>query len=253
MNGTFIDPCGGSGDFLVGIIKKALFKNIDNINENIHYWDINISQDASNVASLNMILNGEGRSHIKVIDSLDEYQFKNNHFSVCITNPPFGTNTNIMNKYCLGKKKGKPFKQELGILFIERCINLLKKVDLLFYQLVHSVNNPSLKYIREFLISNGPIIASRSDATSLYQRDYLKNPTILFFKKEIIKYLLTLPRPPNRRFLRKVPLAAELHQTRKNAPKIFKRDDNGDFLLDENNRKIVDNDLIVIQKILFYE
>ena len=58
---TFIDPCGGSGDFLVGVIKKALLKNIENIKENIHYWDI--SQDASNIASLNMILNGDGRLH----------------------------------------------------------------------------------------------------------------------------------------------------------------------------------------------
>lgn len=43
-----------------------------------------------------------------------------------------------------------------------------------------------------------------------------------------------------------------LQQTRKNSSKIFKRDENGNFLLDENKRKIVDNDLIVIQKILFY-
>lgn len=98
---TFIDPWGGSGDFLIGVIKKALSKNIENINENIHYWDI--SQDASNVASLNMILNGDGRSHIKILDSIEKYKFKNNHFSVCITNPSFGTNTkwekdiNIMN------------------------------------------------------------------------------------------------------------------------------------------------------------
>lgn len=52
-----------------------------------------------------MILNGDGRSHIKVLDSIEEYKFKNNHFSICITNPPFGTNTkwekdiNIMNEY----------------------------------------------------------------------------------------------------------------------------------------------------------
>lgn len=49
------------------MMKKALFQNINNVKENIHYWDIR--QDASNLSSLNLIFNGEGRSHIKVIDS----------------------------------------------------------------------------------------------------------------------------------------------------------------------------------------
>lgn len=242
---TFIDPCGGSGDFLIGIIKKALLKNIENIKENIHYWDI--SQDASNVASLNMILSGDGRSHIKVIDSLNEYKFKNNLFSVCITNPPFGTNTkwekdiNIMNKYNLGKQKGKPFKQELGILFIERCINLLKKGGLLSIVLPNGyLTNPSLKYIREFLISNGRIIGVISLPENVFKKSEAGGfTTILFFKKEKMKgdYEIFID----------VASQIGFHQTKKNVPKIFKRKKNGDFLLDENNNKIVDNDLIIIK------
>lgn len=84
-----------------------------------------------------MILHGDGRSHIKVIDSIEEYKFKNNHFSVCITHPPLGTHTkwekdiNIMNEYLLGQGHLELFKQELGILFLERCIHLLKEGGLL--------------------------------------------------------------------------------------------------------------------------
>ena len=76
-----------------------------------------------------MILNGDGRSHIKVIDSLEKYQYFNEVFSVCITNPPFGKNTkwekdiNVMQQYNLGKNQGKLLKQELGILFIERNLH----------------------------------------------------------------------------------------------------------------------------------
>nr|AYC64084.1 hypothetical protein [Johnson-sea-linkia profunda] len=243
---TFIDPCGGSGDFLVGVIKKALFKNLDDIKQNIHYWDI--SQEASNIASLNMILNGDGRSHIKVIDSLNEYQLKNNHFSICITNPPFGTNTqwekniNIMKKYTLGKKKGKLIKQELGILFIERCINLLKEGGILSIVLPNGyLTNPSFKYIREFLIANGRIVGIISLPEGVFKKSYAGGfTTILFFKKEKIKgdYEIFVD----------VVNKMGFNHTRKNAPKIFKRDDNGDFLLDENNNKIIDNDLIVIQE-----
>lgn len=242
---TFIDPCGGSGDFLIGVIKKALLKNIDNVKENIHYWDI--SQDASNIASLNMILSGDGRSQIKVLDSLYEVKLKNNHFSVCITNPPFGTKTkwekdlNIMNKYSLGKKKSKPIKQELGILFIERCINLLMKNGILSIILPNGyLTNPSFKYIREFLISNGRIIGIISLPEGVFTKsDAGGFTTILFFKKEKIKgdYKIFID----------VTNKIGFNPTRKNQPKIFKRDENGDFLLDENNNKIIDNDLIIIQ------
>ena len=248
---TFIDPCGGSGDFLIGVIKKALSKNIENINENIHYWDI--SQDASNGASLNMMrLNGDGRSHIKVLDSIEEYKCKNNHFSVCITNPPFGTNTkwekdiNIMNEYHLGRrpsgpKQLQPFKQELGILFLERCLHLLKEGGLLSIILPNGyLTNPSLKYIREFLISSGRIIAIISLPEGVFKKsDAGGFTTILFFKKEKIKgdYKIFID----------VAYKIGFHPTRKNLPKIFQRDRNGDFLLDENNNKIVENDLILIK------
>nr|YP_009518929.1 hypothetical protein [Boodleopsis pusilla]AYC64800.1 hypothetical protein [Boodleopsis pusilla] len=242
---TFIDPCGGSGDFLTGVIHKAFIKNIENINGNIHYWDI--SQDASNIASLNMILSGDGRSHIEVIDSLEEYQFKNNHFSVCITNPPFGTNTKweksikTMEKYDLGKRQGKPFKQELGILFIERCINLLNKDGILSIILPNGyLTNPSLKYIREFLIAHGRIVGIISLPEGVFKKSNAGGfTTILFFKKEKMQgdYNIFID----------VVNKIGFNPTRKNAPKIFKRDDNGDFVLDENNNKIIDNDLIVIQ------
>lgn len=182
---TFVDPCGGSGDFLVGVIQKALSKNINNIKNNIHYWDI--SQDAANIASLNMILNGDGRSHIKIIDSIYEYKFKNNHFSVCITHPPFGTKTKwekdkkIMKEYSLGQIKRS--KQELGILFIERCINLLKKGGLLSIVLPNGyLINPSSKYIREFLISSGRIIGVISLPEGVFKKsDAGGFTTILFF------------------------------------------------------------------------
>ena len=244
---TVIDPCGGSGDFLVGMLKKALFQNINNVKQNIHYWDI--SQDASNIASLNMILNGDGRSHIKVIDSLEKYQFQNSHFSVCITNPPFGTNTkwekdiNTMKKYDLGKRQGVLVQQELGILFIERCINLLRENGILSIVLPTGyLTNPSYKYIRDFLISNGRIIGIISLPEGVFKKSNAGGfTTILFFKKEKIK--------GNYNIFIDIANKIGFDPTKKNTPKIFKRDKkNGNFILDENNKKIVDNDFIIIQE-----
>ena len=58
--------------------------------------------------------------------------------------------------------------------------------------------------------------------------------TILFFKKEKIK--------GNSEIFIDVAYKIGFQPTRENLPKIFKRDRNGDFLLDENNNKIVEND-----------
>ena len=58
--------------------------------------------------------------------------------------------------------------------------------------------------------------------------------TILFFKKEKIK--------EDYKIFIDVAYKIGFQPTRKNLPKIFKRDGNGDFLLDDNNNKIVEND-----------
>lgn len=76
------------------------------------------------------------------------------------------------------------------------------------------LTNPSLKYIREFLISNGLV----SRGIPLYQREDLKAggfTTILFFKKE--------KRKGDYKIFVDVANKIGFHQTRKNAPKIFKR------------------------------
>ena len=63
-----------------------------------------------------------------------------------------------MKKYNLEKRNHQPINQELGILFIERCINLLKNGSLLSIILPNGyLTNPSFKYIREFLVSTGRI------------------------------------------------------------------------------------------------
>ena len=64
--------------------------------------------------------------------------------------------------------------------------------------------------------------------------------TILFFKKEKIK--------GNYNIFIDVANKIGFDPTKKNTPKIFKRDKkNGHFILDENNKKIIDNDFIRIQ------
>ena len=174
-----IDPAGGSGDFLTGIIKKGLTLGLERIKDNVYYWDV--SPDALNVASLNMILNGDGRTNIREIDSIENYDKNNNFFQFCLTNPPFGQDTvwekdiNTMEYYQLGYKYAynkynkiiktdEKIRQQLGILFIERSMNLLRNGSGILEIILPNgyLTNPSIDYIaiRNYLFGNYRIIAS---------------------------------------------------------------------------------------------
>ena len=120
------------------------------------------------------------------------------------------------NEYSLGQRKNRLFKQELGILFIERCINLLKIGGILSIILPNGyLTNPSLKYIREFLISSGRIIGVISLPEGVFKKsDAGGFTTILFFKKEKIQ--------GNYKIFIDVANKIGFQQTKKNIPKIFK-------------------------------
>ena len=70
-----IDPAGGSGDFLVGCLKKN-----HKISQNIYYWDS--SSKAVEVAHLNMIISGDGRTNINMHDSIEKYNIDNDMFDI---------------------------------------------------------------------------------------------------------------------------------------------------------------------------
>lgn len=151
-----IDPAGGSADFLVGCLKKNIRSST-----NIYYNDC--SKNACEVAKINMIINGDGRTHIEQIDSIKNSKSRNNQFDIVITNPPFGDKT-VYNGPEEDIKDYVLFNQyeykQLGVLFIERAMNLLKTEGILCIIMPHGyLTNPSDKNIRKYLLENFHIIA----------------------------------------------------------------------------------------------
>ena len=115
------------------------------------------------VIKLNMIINGDGKSHIYEKDSIENYNDNNNEFDFVITNPPFGDKTrftgnkNILNNYELYKQGDYT---QLGILFVERSLNLLKENGILAIILPHGyLTNPNDKILRQYIINNSQILA----------------------------------------------------------------------------------------------
>lgn len=114
-----IDPACGTGDLVVQYSGDTTL------------WDI--SQDVTSLAGQNYAFQGKYAT-IATKDSIRDSSDGNGTYDYAIVNPPFGTKTivtdpNVLAAYTLGVGKKK---QELGILFVERSMNLLKPDGVLF-------------------------------------------------------------------------------------------------------------------------
>lgn len=114
-NKKVIDPACGTGDLAVH------YKN----NNEIELWDI--SEQVTSLTETNYQFHNL-KANIEVTDSIKQFNKKNETYNYVFLNPPFGSKTiitekDILKNYFLGKDLKK---QEIGILFIERSMNLLQ-------------------------------------------------------------------------------------------------------------------------------
>ena len=140
---THIDPACGTGDLII------------NYKGQVTLWDI--SNEIIEICELNCILHN--KTYItKCINSIENYNKDNEKYDYASVNPPFGSNTviqdeKILENYVLGKNKKK---QEIGILFIERTINLVKNNGIIFIILPNGYlgnSNNNMTELRKYLLS----------------------------------------------------------------------------------------------------
>lgn len=239
-----IDPASGSGDFMASIIQKYK-DNIDykDFKNNIFCWDC--SKEAVKVCFLNMILNGDGRTNIYVRDSITDFNIDNQKFNFVLTNPPFGSKTlytgskKILEEYSIFNNEDEKDKQQLGILFIERVYNLLSNNGIGIMILPSGyMNNESQSFIRKWLINKTQIIADISLPEGVFKGASTGVKTDLLIFKKINTKLLDYP------IFIDVVNRVGFDYTTKNLTEIFKiNPNNGDFILDSQNERIIDNDL----------
>jgi len=176
-----IDPACGSGGFLLNAmdhIRRFAEANYDEREAWEHWhkfamnnlYGIEINDQIARVCKMNMIIHDDGHTNIISTDSLrpiDEITkihktFKKNQFDILLTNPPFGavvksTEKDYLDKYELGKGRKN---QKTEILFIERCLDLLKPDGRMAIVLPDGVlTNSSLQYVRDFLMEKSQILA----------------------------------------------------------------------------------------------
>lgn len=170
------DPACGSADFLV-----AAFRILRAYNPGYAdcVYGIDNSPNAIQVAVLNMLLNGDGKTQLRQDDSLENMSKYFEKYHVIACNPPFGSKIvekrrHVLSQFKLAhdhyKKKNGEYgfkdnlleQQETGILFLELCVNICKPNGRIAIILPNGyLGNKSLKYrvVREWILKNTKLAA----------------------------------------------------------------------------------------------
>ncbi|RPI16396.1 MAG: SAM-dependent DNA methyltransferase [Ignavibacteriae bacterium] len=269
INETIIDPACGSGGFLISAL-NFLIKNNSNANESIiisnSLFGIDINKSIARIAKMKLLLESNGNTNIfctNSLDDLDEIKLnlisgKNNNFNdgfdIVLTNPPFGTmgkitDRKILSQFEMGHKwtslNGEYIKtkqlinaQSAEILFIERCLNLLKEGGRMCIVLPNGhFENSSLEYLRFFIKKNALILG----IVNLPQETFIPYGTgvktsLLFLKKDSSNI-----RKNYSIFFSKIKKIG--YQGNKNGTPIYQKDKFGNIIKDINKNSLVDEDL----------
>jgi type I restriction enzyme M protein len=182
------DPACGSAGFLLYAL-DAVRSHVEAVAVNeleaFQHWSkfaqrnlygVEINDELTRVAKMNMIIHGDGHTNIINDDSLRptvhlhtrNRGFGLGKFDVVLTNPPFGATVSSsthpnMAEFALGTTDaGKPRStQKTEILFVERVYDLLKpgtgRAAIVLPDGV--LSNKSTKYVRDFIFKNFQVLA----------------------------------------------------------------------------------------------
>lgn len=224
------------------------------------------------VSKMRMILEEDGHTGIFHANSLDTFDnirksakinsslsIDKDCVNIILTNPPFGkkgkiTDKAILKQYDLGfqwkKINGKYEKTEKvldnqvpDILFIERCLTLLADKGKMAIVLPDAIlSGPKLQYVRDYILQHAKLIAvvSLPYATFIPHGANVK-ASIVFLQKLNSEELFTVNSDDYSVFLADIEKIG--YEGNKNGTIIYKMDDYGEYILDEKNNKIVDEDI----------
>lgn len=223
-----IDPAGGTGDLLL------FYKG------NKTVWDID--ENALKLCKFNYNLNKQYNYNLVCKNSLENFEDSVSTYSYSVMNPPFGSNTvvtdeSILNKFELGKGKKK---QEIGILFLELGLKLLKDDGILFIIVPAGYvgnGNKISSEMRDLILKNR-LIASISLPENTFKRSGTGvNTYLLIVQKKAIPvretYNILISNINNIGY----------NLTKKETPLKYKLvKETGEIMVDQKEKPILDND-----------
>jgi type I restriction enzyme M protein len=247
-----IDPACGSGGFLAYISRHLSDHRASD------YTIVGIDKDAflARLAKIYLSLIGESVYHILCENSLEQPHTWRTEtqratplgsFDLILTNPPFGAKIPVVGKELLRQfelghhwiEKNDAWhrttelldKQPPQVLFIERCLQLLKPGGRAGIVLPEGVfGNPSDRYVWEYVRQNASVLAIVSLPPETFQPSTHTKTSIVFLQK--------LPSSNRRVFM----AIAKTIGHNKNGKEIFRIKPDGALVLDTSGDKIIDDD-----------
>lgn len=267
-----IDPACGSGGFLIEALSH---------NHKVSVYGIDKEVDLVKICKAYMAILGEKHENIFCADSLDpeswheemKKEVRDGSFDVVLTNPPFGArifieDTRILKKYKLGhrwkkrrdgewKVTNEITKQVPQVLFIERCLQLLKEGGRMAIILPDGIfGNPSDRYIWQFIRENARIIAIISLPPETFLPSTHTKTSVLFLEKKRKNERKSEGRSEGKSEGKSEGAEKEGDEDYeifmaiankvghdKNGKIIFKMDERGNYILDERGNRIIDDEL----------
>ena len=255
------DPACGSGDFLISAFQHAVRQNSADIRDSV--WGADNSAEAVQVAILNMVLNGDGKSQIRSEDSLLHISDYIDRFSVVLCNPPFGTRINetrqeVLRQFDLGhvwrhndadileKTDEVTKRQQVGMLFAELCIRQTAPGGRVGIILPNGyLGNKSAGYVvfREWLIRNARIVAIIAFPRFTFKKSGADVSASAVFMEKRSTPLAHARDAESHPFYSGIVESVGWQVGDKRSKRVFKRDlETGAFLTDEKNDRIPDAD-----------
>lgn len=228
-----IDPAGGTGDLLL------YYKGHKTI------WDIDAN--ALKLCKFNYELNKQSNYELVCKNSLLNFESAEGTYSYVTINPPFGSSTlitdkEILDKFTLGKGRKK---QEIGILFAELGLKLLKNDGIMFIIMPAGYVGNTSKCcfeLRELLLKNRVIASIELPKNTFKRSGTGVNTYLLIVQKKMVVTACSYISVPYNLFISSVENIG-YNLTKKDTPLKYKLvKSTGDVLYDEQEKPIVDND-----------
>lgn len=257
---SLVDPACGSGGFLMSSLKyvqknNQKFNTGKFVSKNIYGLDINKS--IARIAKMKLLLEANVNINIFCANSLEDLDAlklslaNKEGFDIVLANPPFGakiTNPSTLVNFDLGHKwlandneyiKTKTVypNQNAEILFIERCLQLLKEGGRMAIVLPNgNFENPSLDYLRYFIKLKAKLLA----IVNLPQETFIPFGTgvktsLLFLEKDTPNIKKEYPI-----FFGRVKKLG--YQGNKNGTPIYQKDKFGQIIKSDKGVAILDED-----------
>lgn len=246
-----IDPACGSGGFLAHILQHS-------IKANKHQYIVGLDKDLflSKLAKIYLTLLGENEYHIFCENSLENpnnWSAETNKyiqlgsFDLILTNPPFGAKIPVVGRDLLKQYELAHFwnyddgdwirtnelreKQPPQILFVERIIQLLKEGGRAGIILPEGIfGNPSDRYVWAYIKKYASITSVVSLSQETFQPSTHTKTSIVFLEKKF----------QSRKNVFFAIAKAIGHN--KNGKETYQMNDDGSFIFNKNNDKVIDDD-----------